>query len=44
MEAEFAMEEKNPTKLFDCMVPVLKEHKLKRINELTMGSNVVSDI
>ena len=31
-EAEFAMDERSPLSLYDCLVPTLKEHRRKKIN------------
>ena len=32
MEAEFALDERSPLSLYDCLVPVLKEHRRFKIN------------
>jgi len=31
MEAEFGLDERSALSLFDCLIPVLKEHRKKRI-------------
>ena len=32
MEAEHALDEQTPLKLYDCLVPMLKEHRRFKIN------------
>ena len=39
MEAEFAIDERSPLSLYDCLIPTLKEHRKFHINlanELTL--------